>query len=220
MLKVEFHCHTYASKDSLVRPADLVRRCRERGIDRVVITDHNSIAGALEAHRIDPELVIVGEEIRTAVGELLCAFVKEEIPRGLQPKEALKRLKDQGAFVSVSHPFDRERSPWFAEGLDEIRDEIDAIEIFNALCLLQRFNQQAADYARTWGLAGTAGSDAHTLAEIGRATMLLPEFEDAASLRASMKAVQYDLQRSGLWARFGSQYASTVKTLRGHARQT
>ncbi|MBM3126297.1 MAG: PHP domain-containing protein, partial [Chloroflexi bacterium] len=45
---LEFHCHTHVSKDSLVRPADLVKACRSKGIDRVVITDHNSIRGALE----------------------------------------------------------------------------------------------------------------------------------------------------------------------------
>ncbi|HEX9595938.1 MAG TPA: PHP domain-containing protein, partial [Anaerolineales bacterium] len=64
-MRVEFHCHTNASADSQVRPADLVATCRQLGIDRVVVTDHWSIAGALEAKRLDPELVIVGEEVLT-----------------------------------------------------------------------------------------------------------------------------------------------------------
>ena len=79
-IKLEFHCHTHASKDSLTRPADLVSAARRKGIDRVVVTDHNSIAGALEAQTIDPELIIVGEEIMTDRGEILAAFVQEEIP--------------------------------------------------------------------------------------------------------------------------------------------
>jgi hypothetical protein len=34
----------------------------------------------------------------------------EEVPPGLTPHEAIRRLRDQGAFISVSHPFDTTRS--------------------------------------------------------------------------------------------------------------
>jgi predicted metal-dependent phosphoesterase TrpH len=85
-LRVEFHCHTIASKDSLTRPADLIDTCRRKGIDRVVVTDHNTIAGARAAQAIDPELVIIGEEIATTSGEILAAFVKEEISSGIPHK--------------------------------------------------------------------------------------------------------------------------------------
>ena len=59
-LTLEFHCHTHASKDSLTHPKDLVQAARRKGLDRLVITDHNSIAGARAAQALDPELVIVG----------------------------------------------------------------------------------------------------------------------------------------------------------------
>jgi predicted metal-dependent phosphoesterase TrpH len=61
LIRLEFHSHTIASKDSLLRPADLVAAARRKGIDRVVVTDHNSIAGALEAKRLDQERIIIGE---------------------------------------------------------------------------------------------------------------------------------------------------------------
>jgi predicted metal-dependent phosphoesterase TrpH len=211
MLRVEFHCHTHASQDSLVAPEELVQACRDKGIDRVVVTDHNSIAGALEAQRFAPELVVVGEEIKTTEGEFLCAFVQEEVPRGLKPIEALQRLKGQGAFISVSHPFDPWRAHWSAESLDQILEHIDAIETFNARCLLPRFNHRAMEYAREMGLPGTAGSDAHTLAELGRGLMLLPEFEDAEGLRRVIGQAQFQTRRSGLLARFGSRYAAFSK---------
>jgi predicted metal-dependent phosphoesterase TrpH len=35
MLTVEQHSHTEASGDCLMRPADIVRTCREKGIDRL-----------------------------------------------------------------------------------------------------------------------------------------------------------------------------------------
>ena len=105
-LRVEFHTHTIFSKDSLTRPESFLRACRDKGIDRVVVTDHNTTDGALACQRLDPERVIVGEEIMTQKGELLAAFVTEEIPKGLPAPEAIARLREQGAFISVSHPFD------------------------------------------------------------------------------------------------------------------
>ena len=78
LLRVEFHCHTRFSKDSLAKPEALLVTCRKKGIDRLVISDHNTTAGARYAQRLDPERVIVGEEIMTQAGELLAFFVEEE----------------------------------------------------------------------------------------------------------------------------------------------
>ncbi len=105
-MRLEFHCHTIYSPDSLTKPEALLKACARKGIDRVVVTDHNTIRGALEARKIDPQRVIVGEEIMTQQGELLAAYVQEEVPKGLPALEAIAALRDQGAFISVSHPFD------------------------------------------------------------------------------------------------------------------
>lgn len=208
MFTVEFHCHTNASGDCLVPPADLVATCQQRGIDRVVVTDHNSIAGALEAKKLDPGRVIVGEEILTTKGELLAAFVTEEVPRDLDPMEVIKRLRAQGAFISVSHPFDPRRSGWSLDDLIELAPLVDAIETFNARNILPTYNQRAAAFAAEHGLRGTAGSDAHTVLELGRAVMLLPEFTDAEGLRNAMKAVEYRTRASGPMIRLASRYAA------------
>ena len=62
-IAVEFHCHSYSSKDSLSSPKDLLATMEDRGLDRLAITDHNVIGGALEAQALEPEKIIVGEEI-------------------------------------------------------------------------------------------------------------------------------------------------------------
>ena len=209
MLTVEFHCHTNASGDCRVRVEDLLETCRQRGIDRVVVTDHNTISGALKAKSLDAQRVIVGEEILTQKGELLAAFVQEEVPAWLPPLEAIRRLRQQGAFISVSHPFDSTRSGhWAPDALLEIASLVDAIETFNARCLLPGFNHRAAAFAREHDMAGTVGSDAHTLQELGRATMRVPDFENATGLRQSMAQVQYQTQGSGLLVRLASRYAA------------
>lgn len=216
MLRVEFHCHTIYSKDSLTSPEALLAACRRKGMDRVVITDHNSIRGALAAQKLDPERVIVGEEIKTEKGELLAAFVSEEVPRGLAPLEAIRRLRQQGAFISVSHPFDRMRNgAWSLPDLEEIAPLVDAVEVFNARCMQAEFNRLAQRFAKTRGLAGTAGSDAHAAFEIGAAHLLLPEFEGAEGLRRVIAGAQVVGKLSPGWVHFASVYARWRKAVRG-----
>jgi predicted metal-dependent phosphoesterase TrpH len=214
MLRVETHCHTIYSKDSLVKPEDLLKACEKKGIDRVVISDHNTTRGAFETQKLDPQRVIIGEEILTTKGELLAAYMTEEIPAGLTPSETIARLRDQGAFISVSHPFDiLRRGHWQEEDLLEIAPLVDAIEVFNARCMSPDFNRQASEFAEQHNLLGTVGSDAHGAYELGRAAMLLPDFEDAKSLKAVLPQVKFETRLSSPFVRFTSRYAVLYKEI-------
>src|SRR5262249_52427830 len=162
-LTVELHSHTYVSDDCLMRPADIVRTCAQRGIDRLAVTDHNLIVRALEVQRLAPELVIVGEEVMTSQGELLGYFLREAVPAGLSPAETIARLRAQGAAISVSHPFDRLRhGAWQQPDLEAIIDLVDAIEVFNSRCIYPEDNTRALAFAREHAKLGTVGSDAHS----------------------------------------------------------
>jgi len=208
MIKVEFHAHTMFSKDSLATPEVILATCQKKGIDRIVITDHNSIAGAQRAKELDSARVIIGEEVMTTRGELLAAFVKEQVPTGLQPDEAINRLREQNAFISVSHPFDLWRSGhWEYSDLLAITPYIDAIEIFNARCMKSVFNRNAQAYSREHKILGTVGSDAHAAFEIGKATITLPEFSDADTLKQSLQQASFQTELSPPWIHFTSRYA-------------
>jgi predicted metal-dependent phosphoesterase TrpH len=215
MFHVEFHCHTQASGDSLTRPADLVRVARRKGLDRLIITDHNTIAGARAAQALDPELVIVGEEVLTTRGELLCAFVTEEVPAHLTPLAAIKRLRDQGAFISVSHPFDRVRKgAWHEADLLEIAPLVDAIEVFNSRCLSPVYNADAKSFAEKHNLPGTVGSDAHGLVEVGRSFLVLEPFVGAEQMRQVIRRGIPQVKASPWWVHLISRYASMRKRSR------
>ena len=210
----ELHCHTRYSSDSLVLPARLLEVCRRRGIDKVAITDHNTIEGALEAARLDPDRVIVGEEIKTLKGELIAYFVREEIPPGLEPEDAIERLRSQGAFISVSHPLDRMRSKaWSIDDLRGILPLVDALEVFNARNWCSRSNRRAACLAAEYGKLGTAGSDAHTYAEIGRATMRMPDFHNVDEFRHALATAHIAGRRSTHLVHLASRYATVRKSL-------
>ena len=214
MLKVDFHTHTYRSKDSLTSIAKFIAAARASGMDRVVVTDHNTLRGALEAFKAAPDIVIPGEEVQTTEGELLAAFVTEEVPRDLEPLEALKRLKDQGAFISVAHPFDPHRSGWRLETLEMLASQLDAIEIFNARVIRARYNELAQKFAAAHNLSGTAGSDGHHPSEIGRAYLTIADFNDAESLRAAIRSAATGGRNSSPLVHLYSTRAKLIKALK------
>ncbi len=217
-LLVEFHCHTIASKDSLTPPEKLVAAARRKGLGRLIITDHNSIAGARAAQAQDPEFVIVGEEIMTTRGEILAAFVTEEIPAGLPPREVIGRLRDQGAFISVSHPYDTMRSGgWKEPDLLEILPLVDAIEVYNSRCMDPRFNQRARQFAEKHNIPGTVGSDAHAAFEVGRSVLKLEPFEGPDGLRQVLRAGEPITKWSPPWIHLTSRYATVTKKIRARS---
>ncbi|HIQ11579.1 MAG TPA: PHP domain-containing protein [Caldilineales bacterium] len=211
--RVELHCHTRASFDSLTKPEDIVRACREKGIDRIAITDHNTMAGVAEVQALAPELVIPGEEIKTAEGEIIGWFMTEEIPRGLPLEETLRLLRAQGAVIGAPHPLDSLRmgSALGEETLMRIIDQVDALEALNARCLRQRDNDRALAIAKAHGKLVSAGSDAHAAREIGSAIMIMPPFHDADSFRRSLAAARIEGRLSGGHVRLYSIYAKIVK---------
>ena len=212
MFHVEFHSHTNASKDSLTSPADLIAAARTKGIDRLIITDHNAIAGARMAQALDPELVIVGEEIMTTRGEILAAFVTEEVPPQLSPTETIRRLRDQGAFISVSHPFDRFRSgSWKEEDLLGLLPLVDAIEVYNSRCMFPGFNRAAKKFAEEHNIPGTVGSDAHAAFEVGRSLLVLEQFEGPDEMRKVIRRGIPQVKWSPPWFHLTSRYASMRK---------
>jgi hypothetical protein len=215
-ITVELHSHTFASEDCLMRPRDIARVCRARGIDRLAVTDHNTIRGALAVKDVAPELVIVGEEVMTAQGELLAYFVKEEVPPGLSPAEAIARLRAQGCAISVSHPFDRLRQgAWREAELLAILPRVDAIEVFNSRCIYPEDNDRALAFAREHATLGTVGSDAHSLRELGRAVIEMPRADSPAELIAGWREGQRVTRLSSAAIHLTSRWAKTWKRLTG-----
>ena len=189
-------------------PGRLIDVARRRGLQRLAITDHNVFDGARQAAEIDPELVIPGEEIMTTGGELLGYYIRELVPPGLTPQRTIDLLRQQGAVISVAHPFDTFRAGhWDEAELREILPLVDAIEVSNARVASVEHNRRASELAAAASKPGTAGSDAHAYLEVGRTTMRLPDFYDAESLRAALSAGEVRGRLSPYWVHLLSRYA-------------
>jgi predicted metal-dependent phosphoesterase TrpH len=214
LLRCDLHTHTFYSRDCLVSPERFLEACRRKGLDRVAVTDHNTIAGALRLKEMDPERIIVGEEIRTTKGELIAYFLTEAVPPGLSPRETIAAARAQGGVVGVSHPLDRARRE--AMGLDSVRallGEVDFLEGWNARCLFWADNGGALALARAHGLPVPAGSDAHSVWELGQMVTLLPPFDSPASFLESLRAARVEGRPSLPWVHLVSTGAKMIRRL-------
>ena len=186
--RIDLHVHTEASYDCLSPVDAVVRTARARGLDRLAITDHNAIEGALAASRIDRALVIVGAEMKTAEGiDVTGLFLREPVPRGLPAVETARAIREQGGLVYLPHPFAGGKGAG-AELLETLAPWIDVVEVFNARIHRRALNERAAAWARAHARPGGAGSDAHTLDEIARAVVEVPPFDGRDGFLDALRA--------------------------------
>jgi predicted metal-dependent phosphoesterase TrpH len=187
-LRLDLHIHTRASHDCRSDYDDVVKTARARGLHRIAITDHNEIDGALRVRDLAPDLVIVGEEVKTAEGvDVTGLFLNRLIPKGTAAVETAQAIKEQGGLVYVPHPCAGGKGLG-PEVLAAIEPYVDIVEIFNARIHRPELNERARRWAKERGLPGGAGSDAHTLREIGRGVVEVPEYEGKTGFLEALHA--------------------------------
>jgi predicted metal-dependent phosphoesterase TrpH len=193
-LRLDLHNHTWHSSDGVMSPADLLRTARANGLACVAVTDHNTIAGALEAAALadaDPTLprVIPGVEVSTADGDVIGLYVREPVPRGLSAADTVAVLRQQGALVYLPHPYDMIRRGTISAGVrDQTARQVDIVEVLNGRSLSPLPAKNSERLAYRCAKARGAGSDAHGPAEVGRAYVTvqsLPTRDDLVSLVAA-----------------------------------
>ena len=178
LVRVDLHLHSSASFDSRVPPLDVAKRCRQVGLSPIFLTDHDTIDGARSL--IDAgEPVIIGQEILTNEGELIGLFLKQAVPKRLSPEEAIAAIKEQGGLVYLEHPYDTGRRNLREEAIERVATSIDIVEVVNGRSE-PNINRHAEELRSTLGVPGGAGSDAHTLPEIGRVYLEMESFEGPA----------------------------------------
>ncbi len=204
-MKLDFHVHTKYSHDSITPLETLDRVCKKKGLFPV-ITDHDTIKGALEfKRRFGP--CIIGEEIHTKQGDLIGLFLNEEIPEKIDVHQAADRIREQGALVYMPHPFDKVRS----SALKAHDFKADIVEVFNARVVLQEYNKKAEEYADRHGLLKAVGSDAHFARDIGTCYAEMDDFDDIKSFRQSLRKAKLAKAASSPFVLPASKIVQTCK---------
>jgi predicted metal-dependent phosphoesterase TrpH len=136
------------------------------GFGPVFLTDHDTTIGAVRLQAVLGRGLVVGEEITTTEGEMIGLFLQRRIPAGLSAEQTAAEIKEQGGLVYVEHPYDPFRRHLTEDAVENLGDLIDIVEVFNARSD-EKTNRRAEELREILGAAAGAGSDAHTLAELG-----------------------------------------------------
>jgi predicted metal-dependent phosphoesterase TrpH len=195
LFRVDLHLHSAFSHDGQSSLEELIARCREIGLDRIALTDHNTVEGALELVRMAPDLGIVGEEIKTREGEVIGLFMTDHVAPYQTPEAVMDRIHHMGGLTYVPHPLDRHRSHFRPERVVELADRIDIIETYNPWCDAAA-NAAAARLAAGLGKVTATGSDAHSVNELGRSWMEIDEYRDPADFLEKMRDARHVLTSS------------------------
>jgi hypothetical protein len=165
LIQADLHIHTVYSSDSLIQPKTLVDQLvAHSSIKVAAVTDHDSVRGCratVELASAYPDILIIpGVEISTPQGDMLVLGTEELPPRPWTPEVVVDYAKSIGGVSIVAHPY-RE----YGMGDLARNYKVEAIEVLNGGSTAAA-NIEAKELARSMGLPGTAGSDAHQLSEL------------------------------------------------------
>ena len=189
-MRVDLHLHSLYSHDGQSTLQELIQRCAECGLDRIALTDHNTVEGALALAEVAPDLAIVGEEAKTREGEVIGLFITRRLPPYMRAEDVMDMIHEMGGLTYVPHPLDRHRSNFTTERMLELADRIDIVETYNAWCEPAE-NQAAARLAVELGKVAATGSDAHAASELGRSWMEIDAYTNPQDFLEKLRRARH-----------------------------
>ena len=169
MLKMDTHIHSEYSPDSKSKLKDIFNVAKNRGLDIIAISDHNTVEGSKEAIRLtknDDLFVVPSIEISSLEGHILGFGCEENIKRDLPAVETIDLIHDQGGLAIIPHPYCFYRHGLLCKA--DYKDlKIDAIETKNARFIVGYCNNKAKKLSKKENLPGLGASDAHYYKFVG-----------------------------------------------------
>lgn len=182
-------------RESYNQPAAVYERCKQRGMSLVTLTDHDSISGAEELRHHDDFFLSEevtcrmpsGTEMHLGVYDFTERDHVEVQRRRTDFLSLVMYLTERKLFFSVNHVF---------SGLTGRRSENDfewfasyapAFEVRNGQ-MCPAANHEAGKLAERLGKTAVAGSDAHTLAGVGRTCTEVRGAQSPAEFFAGLRA--------------------------------
>ncbi len=222
----DIHMHTNYSYDGTASVSDVLRKAKQIGLDVIAITDHDEVAGAIEAVSLASHYgieVIPGIEITTAEGDLLAYFITQKVDAGLSLADTVLKVRELGGVCVVAHPMSRGFGMNSASAdtiiaalkNPEVAETLVGIEAYNGTAIDRMSNHYARILAMRLKIASTGSSDAHILDTIGFGAT---EFEgnSAADLLIALKNRVTKVRKIKEWSAFrvlsswGVRYVSSA----------
>jgi predicted metal-dependent phosphoesterase TrpH len=206
-MKCDMHIHTKFSgpcttpflsricRESYSEPEGVYSTLRERGMDLVTVTDHDSIEGA-ETLRgranffVSEELTCrmpSGTEVHIGVYDITERQHIQLQQRRNDLVSLLMYLTENRLFFSVNHVFSCLTGKRDADDYGWFRDYFPAIETRNGHMLVRQ-NKDSQRLARQWRKIQVGGSDAHALPSAATAYTEVPRARNKEEFFAGLRA--------------------------------
>jgi predicted metal-dependent phosphoesterase TrpH len=183
--------------ESYNEPRALYERLKQRGMDLVTVTDHDSI-DAVEELRRHPDFFLSeevtckmpsGTEMHAGVYGI-CEKDHTELQRRRTDIESLLAYAvERRLFVTVNHLYSSLTGPRTEDDFAIFARDFHGVETRNGY-MLPCANRLAADFARRFGKPVVGGSDSHTLAGVARTFTEVPGAADATEFLAGLRRGQ------------------------------
>ncbi len=173
---VDMHLHesTY-SLDSHINLEQIVTIARQKGLDAVCITDHDSMGlreyAAEYAKKVNFP-IFVGVEYYSLQGDITAWGIDTFPDHRIDAQIFIDQVNAAGGFCVSCHPF-RNNKRGLEENLRRVHG-LHGVEVLNGSAD-QEANRTALRFCRELGLKAIGASDAHTTGQIGKYVTWLPE---------------------------------------------
>ena len=165
---IDLHMHEMRySKDSFLKLEEMVVIAKEKGLDAICITDHDSMGlkkFAQEYSKLVDFPIFVGIEFYSLQGDIIAFGIEEYPDHRVSAQEFIDYVKERGGVCYSAHPFRNNR-----RGLEGHLNEVtglDGIEVLNGSTKTDAC-RTAAEYAKKLGLIPVGASDCHVPEKVG-----------------------------------------------------
>jgi predicted metal-dependent phosphoesterase TrpH len=183
--------------ESYNEPHALYERLKQRGMNLVTVTDHDSI-GAAEDLRRHPDFFLSeevtctmpsGTEMHAGVYGIQEKDHFELQTRRHDVESLLAYALENNLFVTVNHAYSSLNGPRTEDDFARFARDFHGVETLNGM-MLPRSNRLAHDFARRFNKPALGGSDAHTLGPVGRTFTEVAGATTAAEFLAGLRRGQ------------------------------
>lgn len=200
------------AKECYSEPGEVYEVARSRGMDLVTLTDHDTIAGALQIAKLPGTFVSEevtcllpgGRELHLGVFDITETQHQLISARRTDAEALFAFLAEEHIPACVNHLFSALTGRRHPSDFDAALGGVPLVETLNGM-MCPASNARAAAARRRAGLAAVGGSDAHTLASVANAYTAVPgattreEFLDGLRRGLTIAA-----GRSGSYARLAA----------------
>ena len=176
---IDMHLHALPhSTDSFLTLEEIVALAKQRGLDGICLTDHNSMGGREFAEEYSRRIgfpIFVGVEYYSLWGDITAWGIDFFPAERIEAQTFIDQVNAAGGFCVSCHPF-RNNNRGFEHHLRDARG-LHGVEVLNGSADMEA-NRTALRYCRELGLKAIGASDSHVPQQVGKYVTWLPERVD------------------------------------------